>query len=96
MINEKQVRHVAKLARINLTDAEVKKFSKQLSSVFEYMDILNELNTDKVKETSQVTGLSNVMGKDEVKRWEPGREELLKSTELPVDSKQIRVLPAIE
>jgi len=96
MIDEKQVGHVAKLARIDLTDAEVKKFSKQLSGVFEYMEILNEIDTSKVKGTSQVTGLSNVMEKDEIKKGQSTREELLATTELPVDSKQVRVLPAIE
>lgn len=95
MIDEKQVRHVAKLARIDLTDIEVKKFSEQLAKVFGYMEILNELDTKNVKETSQVTGLSNVMEKDEVKKGQSSREELLGATELPIDSKQIRVLPAI-
>lgn len=96
MIDEKQVRHVAKLARIDLTDSEVKKFSKQLAKVFGYMEILNELDTKNVKETSQVTGLNNVMEKDEVKHGQSSREELLAATELPIDSKQIRVLPAIK
>ena len=61
MITEKEVRHVAKLARIALTDEEVKKFTSQLSKVLGYMEILNEVDTSKVLETSQVTGLKNVM-----------------------------------
>jgi len=96
MIDEKQVRHIAKLARIDLTDAEVKKFTKQLSGVFGYMEVLNELDTKNVKETSQVTGLSNIMEKDKVEKGLLTREELLQATELPIESNQIRVLPAIK
>ncbi|OGJ41854.1 asparaginyl/glutamyl-tRNA amidotransferase subunit C, partial [Candidatus Peregrinibacteria bacterium RIFCSPLOWO2_01_FULL_39_12] len=66
MLTEDQVRHIAKLARIRLTDEEVKKFSKQLSGVLDYMDVLNEVDTKKVAETSQVTGLKNVMEEDAI------------------------------
>ena len=91
MLDEKQVRHVAKLARIDLTDEEVKKFAGQLSKVFGYMEILNEVDTKDVIETSQVTGLKNVMEKDEIRSAQSSREELLNCSELPIDSKQIRV-----
>ncbi|MFH1533799.1 MAG: Asp-tRNA(Asn)/Glu-tRNA(Gln) amidotransferase subunit GatC [Nitrospirota bacterium] len=96
MLSEKEVRHVAKLARIELTDSEVKKFSGQLSGVLDYMDILKEVDTEGVEETSQVTGLQNVLGADEVVAGRCKREELLECSELPVDDKQIRVLPAIK
>jgi aspartyl-tRNA(Asn)/glutamyl-tRNA(Gln) amidotransferase subunit C len=96
MLSEEQVKHVAKLARINLKDSEVKKFSGQLSDVLGYMDILKEVDTEGVEETSQVTGLTNVLGVDEVAEARCKREELLECSELPVDDKQIRVLPAIK
>ncbi len=95
MIDENTVKHVAKLARIKLSDAEVKTFSGQLSGVFEYMDVLKEVSTDGVKETSQVTGLENVMEQDEILPSQSSREELLECSELPVDSKQVRVLKTI-
>ncbi len=95
MLSEKQVRHIAKLARIKLKDDEVKVFSKQLSNVLEYVDMLSEVNTDDVEETSQVTGLENVMQKDEIISSECSREELLECSELPVDSNQIRVDRAV-
>ena len=95
MLSEEQVRHVAKLARIKLTDEEVGKFGPQLSKVLGYMEILNEVETENVAETSQVTGLKNVMEKDEVLQPQSTREELLDCTELPVESKQIKVSRAI-
>lgn len=63
----KDVEHIAKLARLHLTEEEKKKFSRELSSVLEYMDILNEVDTEKVEPSYQVTGLINIYRKDEVK-----------------------------
>lgn len=96
MLSEEEMRHVAKLARVELTDAEIKKFSGQLSGVLGYMDILKEVDTKGVEETSQVTGLKSVLGKDRVMLGRCKREELLECSELPVDSDRIRVLPAIK
>ncbi len=96
MLSEEEVRHVAKLARIDLKDSEVKKFSEQLSGVLDYMDILKEVDTEGVEETSQVTGLKNVLGGDNVAEARCKREELLECSELPVDDNQIRVKPAIK
>ncbi len=96
MLSDDQVKHVAKLARLALSDEEVEKFGTQLSRVLDYMDILGEVNTDNVELTSQVTGLSNVMDKDEIREPQASREELLGCSELPVDSNQIRVKPTIK
>ncbi|MCK9186663.1 Asp-tRNA(Asn)/Glu-tRNA(Gln) amidotransferase subunit GatC [Candidatus Gracilibacteria bacterium] len=96
MLTEEQVRHVAKLARLKLTDEEVKKFSGQLSGVLEYVDILKEVNTEGVEITSQVTGLKNVMRKDEVVSGGVTREELLACSELEIDSNQVKVMHAIK
>jgi aspartyl-tRNA(Asn)/glutamyl-tRNA(Gln) amidotransferase subunit C len=96
MLDEKTVRHVAKLARISLTDEEVAKFTPQLSQVLDYVEILKEVDTKDVPETSQVTGLKDVFQKDEIERSSVSREELLACSELPVDSKQVRVMPAIK
>ena len=95
MLTDDEVRHIAKLARIKLTDEEVKRFGGQLSKVLGYMDILQEVDTEGVEESSQVTGLKNVMRKDEVQNDGPSREELLACTELDVDSKQVRVMKTI-
>lgn len=91
MLSDDEVKHVAKLARIHLKDEEVSLFAKQLSDVLDYMEILNKADVEGVEETSQVTGLENVMEEDEIKKSQSSREELLDCTELPVDSKQIKV-----
>lgn len=63
-----QVLHVAELANLKLTEAEVKKFQKQLSDILDYIKILNQLDTNKVEPTSQVTGLENVFREDKVEK----------------------------
>ena len=56
--------HVAKLARLELTEAEVTQYTEELSVVFEYFDMLDEVDVDSVEETTQVTGLMNVVRED--------------------------------
>ena len=90
-LTQDEVKHVAKLARLKLTVEEEAKYGKQLSQILDYMEILDEVNTDKVEATAQVTDLKNVVEKDEVKKDLPGQEELLACSELPIERKQIKV-----
>ena len=65
-LTKEDVLKVAKLARIELTDAEVEKFQKQLSGVLGYIEQLQEVDTEDVVPTAQVTGLENVARPDVV------------------------------
>jgi aspartyl-tRNA(Asn)/glutamyl-tRNA(Gln) amidotransferase subunit C len=65
-LTKDQVLHVAKLAKLKLTDAEVDKYTSQLSSVLDYFSELSEVNIKDVEPTSQTTGLTNVFRDDEV------------------------------
>ena len=58
------VKHVAKLANLKISDPDIKKFEKQLSSILDHINKLQEVNTEKVEETSQITGLENVTRDD--------------------------------
>ena len=75
-ITKKDVEHVAKLARLRLTEEEKEKFGKQLSEVLEYVEKLNELDTTRIEPTSHVVALKNVMREDEVKPSLPAEEVL--------------------
>lgn len=66
-IDESQVRHVAKLARLDLSEEEVTEFSGQLSSIFEYIEKLNELDTESVEPLAHCLAVHNVFRKDVVK-----------------------------
>lgn len=54
-LEEKDVRHVAELAQLELTENEVKKFLPQLDSILRYVEKLNELDTARVEPMAQVT-----------------------------------------
>lgn len=58
------VKHVAKLANLPLSSKEEKKFEKQLSSILDYVEQLNSVDTKDVDITSQVTNLENVTRED--------------------------------
>lgn len=75
-ISRKEVEHVAKLARLELKEEEIEQFSHQLSAILEYMDQLNELNTDGVEPTSHVIAFTNVFREDAVKEGPWGRMRL--------------------
>ena len=65
-IGEAQVRHVAKLARLDLTDEEVARFSTQLSAILDYMEKLNELDTDSVEPLAHCLPIHNIFREDVV------------------------------
>ncbi|HBQ86875.1 MAG TPA: Asp-tRNA(Asn)/Glu-tRNA(Gln) amidotransferase subunit GatB [Syntrophomonas sp.] len=77
----KEVEHVALLARLSLSDEEKALFSRQLSSILEYVDQLNELDTDDVEPLTHILPVFNVFREDVVR---PGsvREEILSNAPL--------------
>ena len=63
-IDETQVRRVALLGRLELSDGEVSQFSTQLSAIFEYIEKLNELDTDDVEPLAHCLPVHNVFRED--------------------------------
>ena len=63
-IDEAQVQKVAKLARLELSDSEVSQFSTQLSAIFEYIEKLNELDTETVEPLAHCLPVHNVLRED--------------------------------
>ncbi len=90
-LTREQVLKIATLARLRLTEEEVERFTPQLTSILSYVDVLKELDTSSVKETSQVTGLSSVTRADELGVELCTPDELLATSPLPKDDHQIRV-----
>lgn len=68
-ITKEQVKHVAQLARLAITEEEAEMFTENLSAIIQYAEQLNELNTDDVEPTTHVLDLKNVLRKDEPKQW---------------------------
>ena len=65
MIDREQVLHVARLARLRLTDEEVERMSGELSHILEHVERLNEMDLDDVPPTSHVVDVQNVLREDE-------------------------------
>lgn len=66
-ISREQVEHVADLARLRLSEAEVERYTHDLNTILEYVAALNEVDTTNVKPTSHATDVMNVMRKDEIR-----------------------------
>jgi aspartyl-tRNA(Asn)/glutamyl-tRNA(Gln) amidotransferase subunit C len=66
-INRAQVEHVAKLARLSLSEEEKTQFTSQLNDILQFAEKLNELDTEHVEPTSHVYPVVNVMREDKIK-----------------------------
>jgi aspartyl-tRNA(Asn)/glutamyl-tRNA(Gln) amidotransferase subunit C len=64
-IDEAQVRHIAKLARLNLTDEEVSTFAVQLANIVDYVQQLAAVDTTGVEPMAHPLPVTNVMREDE-------------------------------
>jgi aspartyl-tRNA(Asn)/glutamyl-tRNA(Gln) amidotransferase subunit C len=93
-ISIEQVKHVADLARLAITEEEAEKFATQLDAIISFAEQLNELDTTNVKPTSHVLEMKNVLREDTPEKGLP-REEVLKNAPDHQDG-QIRVPAIIE
>lgn len=66
-ITKKEVEHVALLARLELTEDEKETYTKQLNSILEYVNKLEDLDTSNVEPTNHVLPLKNVFREDVAK-----------------------------
>ena len=78
MIDKDTVLHVAKLSKLQLTDEEVEIFSKQLGDILNFIEKLNELNTDNVKPFYELINQETPLRDDKVKEGLT-RDEALKN-----------------
>lgn len=86
MLTKKEVEHIAALARVRISEDEKEIFSKQLSSILDYVNQLQEVTASGVSETAQVTGLENSMRKDEMRNAsKETREQIVKNFPEPED-----------
>jgi aspartyl-tRNA(Asn)/glutamyl-tRNA(Gln) amidotransferase subunit C len=93
-ISTDQVKHVAHLARLAITEEEANTLTQQLDKIITFAEQLNEVDTDHVEPTSHVLEIKNVMREDVAKPGLPN-EEVLKNAPDHQDG-QIKVPPIIE
>jgi aspartyl-tRNA(Asn)/glutamyl-tRNA(Gln) amidotransferase subunit C len=91
-ITIEQVRHVARLARLELNAAEEQSLQSDLSAILAYVDKLNQLNTDEVEPTTQVGESGTSMRDDEITN-RPAPEDMLANA--PARSRNFFRVPKI-
>jgi aspartyl-tRNA(Asn)/glutamyl-tRNA(Gln) amidotransferase subunit C len=84
VIDREQVLHVARLARLRLSEAEVETMASELSGILEHVDRIAELDLDDVEPTSHVVALENVLRPDEPRPSWP-RDAMLEAAPDPED-----------
>jgi len=93
-LSREEVLHIARLARLGLTEAEVDRLSEQLSNILENFEILQKVDTGDVPPTAQAIALQNVMRDDEVAPSLPADEILANAPRREGDC--FRVRPVLE
>jgi len=96
MLSRQQIEHIAKLARLELSEEELEKYGKQLSAVLDYVNQLSEVKVAGVEPTAQVTGLQNIFRRDEILNCE---EDIIKEAikQAPgIEDGQIKVKRVLE
>ena len=89
-LSRDDVLKLARLARISLSDTEVDEFSGELSAILQYVEQLSQVDVEGLQPTNQVTGLTNVMRKDEVIDYGYAPADLLKNVPA-VENNQLKV-----
>ncbi|OGY41869.1 MAG: hypothetical protein A2Y82_05435 [Candidatus Buchananbacteria bacterium RBG_13_36_9] len=80
-----EVEKIAKLSRLELSKDEKELYASQLSKVLDYVEKLNEVNTENVATTAQVTGLENVYRDDKVSQCDFQKELVRQASETEGD-----------
>lgn len=95
-LNKEQIQHIAKLARLELSEEELEKYGNQLSDILNYIDQLRGVDVFNVEPTAQVTGLENILREDEIKEWDAEEVELALKDAPELEGRQIKVKRVIE
>ena len=91
-INLKTIKHISKLSRILVDDKKAKKLEVDLNSIFEFIEKLNELNTDKVEPLTSIAETTLKFRTDEVKSKDI-RNQILKNS--PEKNEDFFVVPKV-
>ena len=91
-IDLKTIKHISKLSRISVDDAKANKLAGDLNSIFDFIEKLNELNTENVEPLTSVAETTLKLRVDEVKSGNI-REQVLKNS--PDENEDFFVVPRV-
>lgn len=89
-ITDADIRKLAVLCRLKLTDDEIPKYKQEISKIVEFVEVLQSVDTEGIEPTSQVTGLTNVTREDKIIDYKLSRQDLLANAPA-VEKGQIKV-----
>ena len=78
-LTREDILKLARLARLELTEAEIEEYGQELSAILQYVEQLQSVDADDLKPTNQVTGLTNVMREDTVRDYGYNVKDLQKN-----------------
>ena len=93
-LSREEVLHIARLARVDLTEAEIIRYSEQLSGLLEHFEVLQQVDTTDVPPTAQSVELRSVMRDDSVRPSLPPQDVLANAPKREGD--QFRVKAVLE
>jgi aspartyl-tRNA(Asn)/glutamyl-tRNA(Gln) amidotransferase subunit C len=91
-ISREEVLHIARLARVALTEEEITRMSEQLSNLLEHFEVLQKVDTEGVPPTAQSVTLQSVMREDEIKPSLPAEDVLANAPRRDGDSFRVRAV----
>jgi len=91
-LDKEKIKHVAKLARISVNEAKVESLTKDLNSIFKFIEQLNELNTDKVKPLTSILNHSLRSRRDQINDGKI-RGKILKNS--PKENEEFFIVPKV-
>jgi aspartyl-tRNA(Asn)/glutamyl-tRNA(Gln) amidotransferase subunit C len=91
-IDLKTIKHISKLSRISVDDQKADKLAEDLNSIFDFIEKLNELNTDKVEPITSVADTTLKFRTDQVKSNDI-RNQILKNS--PDENEDFFVVPKV-
>lgn len=86
-----EIKEIAALARVGVTEEEIDTYQKDLSSVLQYFEKLQELDTEDVEEIGHITGVSDVYREDEVLEMSVDGKERIMDNVVDVQDGYIKV-----
>lgn len=75
MVSKNQVQKISELARIEITNEQAEKYSKELSDILGFVEKLDEADTDGVEPIAHITGAKNVIREDKVVEYSDETKE---------------------
>ena len=76
-LSNKEIQHIANLARLHISDEEISVYKDQIESILDYVKKLQDVDTEGISELAHAVGLSNVLGKDKVIQSDKDTKDLI-------------------